>query len=116
MLLQLCTIACGVDFAEMVKVVENIKKKEVPKFDPETARQQDILELKGRVPKLTKEQSIKISLADFTLKTTLGRGGYGKVRKKQLLQSGTGLTRTPFLSTKMKKGLRSQLELPFHEY
>ena len=78
-LLQLCTIACGVDFAEMVKVVENIKKKEIPKFDPEKARQQDILELKGRVPKLTKEQSIKISLADFTLKTTLGRGGYGKV-------------------------------------
>jgi len=76
---ELCTIACGVDFAEMVKVVENIKKKEVPKFDPETARQQDILELKGRVPKLTKEQSITISLADFTLKTTLGRGGYGKV-------------------------------------
>ena len=80
-LLQLCTIACGVDFAEMVKVVENIKKKEVPKFDPEKAHQQDILELKGRVPKLTKEQSIKISLADFTLKTTLGRGGYGKVKK-----------------------------------
>ena len=79
-LLQLCTIACGVDFAEMVKVVENIKKKEVPKFDPEKAHQQDILELKGRVPKLTKEQSIKISLADFTLKTTLGRGGYGKVK------------------------------------
>ena len=64
----------------MVKVVENIKKKEIPKFDPETARQQDILELKGRVPKLTKEQSMKISLADFTLKTTLGRGGYGKVK------------------------------------
>ena len=84
-LLQLCTIACGVDFAEMVKVVENIKKKEVPKFDLEKARQQDILELKGRVPKLTKEQSIKISLADFTLKTTLGRGGYGKVKIKTVV-------------------------------
>ena len=69
----------------MVKVVENIKKKEVPKFDPEKARQQDILELKGRVPKLTKEQSIKISLADFTLKTTLGRGGYGKVKIKTVV-------------------------------
>ena len=86
MLLQLCTIACGVDFAEMVKVVENIKKKEVPKFDLEKARQQDILELKGRVPKLTKEQSIKISLADFTLKTTLGRGGYGKVKIKTVVR------------------------------
>ena len=94
--MQLCTIACGVDFAEMVKVVENIKKKEVPKFDPEKAHQQDILELKGRVPKLTKEQSIKISLADFTLKTTLGRGGYGKVKIKKLLQDVTGLTGTPF--------------------
>ena len=114
--LQLCTIACGVDFAEMVKVVENIKKKEVPKFDPETARQQDILELKGRVPKLTKEQSIKISLADFTLKTTLGRGGYGKVKIKQLLQDVTGLTGTLFLSTKIKKGPPSQPELLFHEY
>ena len=81
----------------MVKVVENIKKKEVPKFDPEKAHQQDILELKGRVPKLTKEQSIKISLADFTLKTTLGRGGYGKVKIKQLLQGVTGLTGTLFL-------------------
>ena len=101
--MQLCTIACGVDFAEMVKVVENIKKKEVPKFDPEKAHQQDILELKGRVPKLTKEQSIKISLADFTLKTTLGRGGYGKVKLKQLLQGVTGLTGTPFLNIKMKK-------------
>ena len=69
----------------MVKVVENIKKKEVPKFDLEKARQQDILELKGRVPKLTKEQSIKISLADFTLKTTLGRGGYGKVNIKTVV-------------------------------
>ena len=28
---------------------------------------------------MTKEKSIKIDLSDFTLKTTLGRGGYGKV-------------------------------------
>ena len=29
---------------------------------------------------MTKENSIKIDLSGFTLKTTLGRGGYGKVR------------------------------------
>ena len=79
-LIQLCTIACGVDFTKFIKVVENLKKKEAKKFDENEVHEQGIEEYKKRAPKLTKENSIKIDLSGFTLKTTLGRGGYGKVR------------------------------------
>ena len=79
-LFQLCTIACGVDFTKFIKVVENLKKKEAKKFDENEVHEQGIEEYRKRAPKLTKEKSIKIDLSGFTLKTTLGRGGYGKVR------------------------------------
>ena len=68
------------DFRKFVKVVENLKKKEAKKFDENEVHEQGIEEYMKRAPKLTKEKSTKIDLASFTLKTTIGRGGYGKVR------------------------------------
>ena len=76
----MCTIACGVDFTKFIKVVENLKKKEAKKFDENEVHEQGIEEYRKRAPKLRKEKSMKIDLSGFTLKTTLGRGGYGKVR------------------------------------
>ena len=68
------------DFRKFIKVVENLKKKEAKKFDENEVHEQGIKEYMKRAPRLTKEKSTTIDLASFTLKTTIGRGGYGKVR------------------------------------
>ena len=68
------------DFRKFIKVVENLKKKEAKKFDENEVHEQGIAEYMKRAPKLTKGKSTKIDLTSFTLKTTIGRGGYGKVR------------------------------------